>query len=110
VPPEPVKVKLLPLQIVSEGEAVIVAEGIGLTVTVEVAVPEQPFVVAVKVYPVLVVGDTVIAAVAAPPGFHEYVVPPDPVKVKLLPLQIVSEGEAVIVAEGIGLTVTVEVA
>ena len=45
--------------------------------------------------------------VVAPPGFHAYVVPPEPDKVTLLPLQIVKEGEAEIVGEGIGLTVTV---
>ena len=45
--------------------------------------------------------------VVAPPGFHAYVVPPDAVSVALLPLQIVKEGEADIVGDGIALTVTV---
>ena len=45
--------------------------------------------------------------VVAPPGFHAYVVPPEAVSVVLLPLQIVNEGEALIVGDGIALTVTV---
>ena len=49
VPREPNKVTLLPLQIVKEGEAVMVGVGVAFTVTVCVAVPEHPAVVPVSV-------------------------------------------------------------
>jgi hypothetical protein len=48
--------------------------------------------------------------VVCPPGFHAYVVPPDAVKVVLLPLQIVKEGAGVMMGVGIALTVTTDVA
>ena len=49
VPPDAVSVVELPLHIVNEGEAVIVADGMAFTVTVLVVVPEHPPVVAVSV-------------------------------------------------------------
>ena len=49
VPPDPVKVTLLPLQIVNEGDTAMVGEGTAFTVTVCVELPEQPFVVPVNV-------------------------------------------------------------
>jgi hypothetical protein len=58
---------LLPLQIVVEaGEMVMV--GREVTVTVAMALTLQPAVVPTTVYAVVVVGDTVMAAVVAPPG------------------------------------------
>ncbi len=44
--------------------------GIEFTITVCVAVPEHPLVVAVTVYPVDAVGFTVMFVVVAPPGLH----------------------------------------
>ena len=44
--------------------------------------------------------------VVAPPGFHAYVVAPEPDNVVLFPLQIVKEGEAVMVTVGVVLTET----
>jgi hypothetical protein len=49
---------------------VVGAEGSGFTVTVAVAWPVHPLVVPVTVYVVVVVGDTVILAVVAPPGLQ----------------------------------------
>jgi hypothetical protein len=70
VPPDAVNVVLLPLQIVNEGAAEMVSEGTALTETVCEVVPEHPLAVPVRVYPVAVVGFTVMLAVVAPPGFH----------------------------------------
>jgi hypothetical protein len=70
VPPDAVKVALLPLQIVKDGEAFMVGVGAAITLTVWEETPEHPLVVPVNVYPVAVVGLTVILAVVAPPGFH----------------------------------------
>jgi hypothetical protein len=109
VPPEAVKVALAPLHIVNDGDAVIVGVGVVLTVTVRVSVAVHPLVVPVRVYPVLVVGLTAMLVVVAPPGFQAYVVAPDPLKVVALPLQMVNEGEAVIVTVGVVVTVTVTV-
>ncbi len=46
----------------------------------------------------------------APPGLHTYVVPPNAVKVVLLPLQIVKDGDAVMAGVGSALMVTTAVA
>ena len=54
-----------------------------------------------------VVGLTEIFVVVAPPGFQAYVVQPEASRVTLFPLQMVKEGEAVIVGEGMGVTFTV---
>ena len=73
------------------------------------AVPEQPANVYVTVYVVVVPGDTVIAAVVAPPGAQEYVPPPNDgvaVKVAEAPAQIVDVA-GLIVTVGTGFTVTV---
>lgn len=64
-----------PAQIVDVA-GLMLTVGVGFTVTVLVPVPEQPASVYVTVYVVVVPGDTVIAAVVAPPGDHEYVPPP----------------------------------
>jgi hypothetical protein len=56
VPPDAVNVALLPLQIVKEGLAEIVGEGIGFTVKVAVVVPTHPLAVPLTVYVVVVVG------------------------------------------------------
>ena len=61
-PPPAVNMVLLPLQMVVAGETVM--EGLGLTVTTALAVTEQPFVVPVTVYVVVVEGE---AETAAPP-------------------------------------------
>jgi hypothetical protein len=62
--------------------------GLGFTVTVTVAVPVQPPVVAVTEYVVFPVGLIVIAVVVAP-VLHKYVPPPLAVNVVLVPLQMV---------------------
>ena len=66
MPPPAVSVVLLPLQIVKEGEAVMVGVGKALTVIVFVAtdVHADAF-VTVNAYPVFTVGVTVIAEVVA---------------------------------------------
>lgn len=69
-------------------------------------VAEHPF-VTVTIYPVLIVGLTVMEVVDAP-VLHLYAVPPLAVSVALLPLHIVNDGEAVI--DGGGFIVTVRVA
>ena len=88
VPPAvAVKVVLCPLQMVVIPP--MVGTGNGFTVTDIDAVPVHPLVVAVTLYVVgFIVGLTVIV-VAVPPVFQLYVPPPVPVKVVLLPLQIV---------------------
>ena len=78
-------------------------------VTVPVPVFEHPLKVYVTVYVVVEAGLTVIAAVVAPPGDHEYVPPGSDgvaVIVALAPAQTVCE---VAVTVGTGLTVTVPV-
>ena len=45
--------------------------------------------------------------VVVPPGFHAYVVAPEPVSVVELPLQMVKEGLAEIETVGVAFTVTV---
>ena len=104
-----------------EGVAVSVAEaptqmaagvlietvGTGFTVTKRVAVLEQPLSVYVTVYVVVPAGDTVIAAVVAPPGAQEYVPPPVEgvaVNVAEAPAQIV-EVAGLILTVGVAFTV-----
>lgn len=65
VAPPPVIVTDVPLQIV-DADAVAVTVGVVFTFKVSIAVLEQPFVVPLTVYVVVVVGDTLIAAVVAP--------------------------------------------
>ena len=90
VPPEAVSVVLLPLQIVNEGEALIVGVGIGFTVTVFVSDAEHPPIVTVDEKAVVVVGLTVILD-AVPPWLHAYETPAEAfaVSVVFCPLQIV---------------------
>ena len=107
VPPEAVKVALPPLQKVSAPEAVIVGDGTALTVTVCEVDPEHPSEVAVRVYPVVVVGFTTMLPAVDPPGVHTYVPPPDAVKVEDVPLHNVKDDDGVIVGVGSGFTVTV---
>jgi hypothetical protein len=66
VPPAAVNVADAPAQI--EGELTVIV-GIGFTVTVATAEPEQPDVVPVTVYEVVVVGATVLGFEVEPP-FH----------------------------------------
>ena len=54
----------------------MVGTGIGTTVIVWLTVVETPFNVTVQVYVVVVVGDTVMDAVLAPPGIQAYVTCP----------------------------------
>lgn len=58
---------------------------------------------------VVVVGETVTVVPLSPPGFHEYVVAPEPVRSAEPPVQIV-EGVADAETESDELTVTVTVA
>jgi hypothetical protein len=101
-----VSVAVVPGQITGE---LTVIKGIGLTVTVDTAVPVQPEVVPVTVYEVVVVGAA--SAVATPvevaPADHVYDVAPLAVIVAVAPLQIVGD---VTVTVGNGVTVTVETA
>lgn len=97
-----------PAQIVSEFTA---TTGFGFTVTVAVAVPEQPPVVPVTVYVVVTAGFAVteapVVAESPPGGDHVYVVAPEAVKVAEAPAQIVGELTAM---TGFEPTVTVAVA
>lgn len=100
---------VIPGHIVKEGDAVIFITGAAATVIVLVAVDVHPLaLVTVKVYPVLVVGLIVMELVVAP-VLQLYTVPPtdELVRVALCPLQIVNDGETVMLAVGIGFTVTV---
>ena len=83
-----------------------VTVGKGFTVTVATAVPVQVPVVAVTVYDVVAVGETV-NGFAVEPVFHEQVVPPLAVKVAACPLQMVGEFTVTVIAPA---TVTVETA
>ena len=97
----------LPEQIVV-GAADTVTVGVEFTVTVTVCgASEQPPVVPVTVYVVVVAGLTEIVDVVAP-VLHTYVVPPFAVSVLELPEHIV-DGPADTVTVGVGLTVTVTV-
>ncbi len=70
--PEAERVVLLPLQIVADGFALIVKVGIGLTVIVEVPVEEHPVeLLAVRVYPLEAVGETIIVDAVPPGALHE---------------------------------------
>ena len=51
--------------------AKMIGTGFGTTVIVWLTVVETPFNVTVQVYVVVVVGDTVMDAVLAPPGIQE---------------------------------------
>ena len=62
-------VAVLPLQILVS--PLIVTVGVGFTITVSVAIPEQPLVVAVTVYPVTVEGLTIMLAAVEFPGFQK---------------------------------------
>jgi hypothetical protein len=80
-----------PAQIVCEVDETV---GTGLTVTVPVEVVVHPLKVYETVYVVVVAGETVMDAVVAPPGAHEYVPPPVTgvaVRVVDAPAQIVGE-------------------
>ena len=80
--------------------------GVGLTDKVTAAVEVHPkTLVPVTVQPVVVIGDTTIVVVVAPPGFHKYVEAPPAVNVELPPGQI-EVGLAIAVTTGIGFTVT----
>ena len=69
--PEALRVALLPLQIVEEGETLMLTVGRKLTVTVLVAAFVHPSAfVPVTVYEVVVVGFIEMAAVVCPPGDH----------------------------------------
>lgn len=103
VPPDAVNVAVCPEQMVSE---FTVITGSGFTVTVEIAVPEQPAVVPVTVYEVVAEGVSVIGFVVAPVD-QEYVVPPPALSVAVCPAQIVGE---LTVIEMLPPTVTVAVA
>ena len=85
--------------------------GNGFTVTVEFAELEQPDVVTVTVYVVVLVGFAVTLAPVVedkpPAGDHVYVPPPVAFKAVLEPEQIAGE---LTVTTGRGFTVTVEVA
>jgi hypothetical protein len=70
------------------GDATALTVGAVFTVTVTVAVAVHAPVVPVTVYVVVVVGETVTVVPLNPPGFHEYVVAPDPVKFELCPAHI----------------------
>ena len=83
-----------------------VITGIGFTVTVETAVAEQPELVPVTVYEVVVVGET-DNGFAVDPVLQLYEVAPAPVKVAVLPAQMVGEFT---VTTGNGFTVTVATA
>ena len=80
-----------------------------MTVTVTCAVDEQPAVVPVTVYVVVVAGETEIGEPLMLPGIQLYDVAPLPVSVVEEPAQMVGL-EAVAVTVGVGLTVTVMVA
>ena len=60
-----------PLQKVVGPMAKMIGTGFGTTVIVWLTVVETPFNVTVQVYVVVVVGDTVMDAVVAPPGIQE---------------------------------------
>jgi hypothetical protein len=106
VAPAAAKLAVIPLQIVGE---LTVVTGIGLTVTVAIAVPVQPLVVAVTVYEVVVVGAAVAVFTpdAVAPAVHVYAVPPVAASVAISPLQIVGE---LTVGTMLAPTVTVEIA
>ena len=108
--PAAVKVAESPAQIVVDATPdtveLMVVVGDGLTVTVAIAVDEQPEVVPVTVYDVVVAGVTEIGFVRSP-VVHAYEVAPAAVKVAAAPAQIVGELTVVI---GNGLTVTVATA
>jgi len=91
------------------GDANAVTEGAALTVTVTLAVDEQPAAdVPVTVYTVVDVGETFTDVPVKFPGIQEYADAPEPVSVLLCPVQIAA-GEAVAPTTGMGLTVTVTV-
>lgn len=96
--PDPVSVTLLPIQTADEDDD---AETFGNAFTVIATVPvfEHPGPVEpVTVYVVVAEGFTVTEVPLSDPGIQVYVVPPLPVSVVLLPLQIVdAEADAVIV-------------
>ena len=107
LPPAPVNVVLVPEHTV-EAEALAVMVGDGLTVIVTVAVFVQPLLlVPVNVYVVIPVGLTLILAVVAP-VLQPYELAPTPVKVVLVPEQIV-DAEALAVTVGNGFTTSVDV-
>ena len=95
------------------GGFALVKIGNGLTVTVTVRVPTQPFaLVPVTVYVVVAEGETVTAASVAKsvePSFQTYETAPLAVSVVLSPLQIIAD-DGVTVIVGFGFTVTVTVA
>ena len=101
VAPEPVSTIDAPLHIVGLFADMF---GFGLTVTIACVLFVQPTpLVPVTRYVVVMVGVTVIE-VPVPPGFHVYVVAPEPVSTIDAPLQIVG-----LFADtfGFGLTVTI---
>jgi hypothetical protein len=105
VAPEPVRSVEPPLQMVGL-VAVAVTVGVGFTVTVTCAWLEHPPLVPVTVYVVVVVGVTVTGFPLRFPGFHTYVVAPEPLRSVEPPLQMVGL-VAVAVTVGVGFTVTV---
>lgn len=107
VAPVAVSEALLPLQIVKEGLAVTVRDGIGFTVTVFVSEAEHPPTVTVDVNAVLVVGFTVMLDVV-PPWLHKYVLPAEAEAMSVVdcPLQIVRDGFPEMETVGVGFTVT----
>ena len=90
---------MLPVELASTVDgAVIVAFGLGETLTVFDAVAEHPFAsVTVTLYVVVADGETVVAAVVAP-VLQRYEVPPDAVNVTELPAHIVAGPVIVAVA------------
>jgi hypothetical protein len=108
MPPAPVSVADAPRQ-TEVVEEVAVMVGFELTVIETVVVFEQPALVPVTVYTVLVVGLTATLAPVKAPGFHVYDEAPEPVKVVEEPKQIaVGEAVAITVGFGVILRLTVE--
>jgi hypothetical protein len=107
------KVSGWPEHIVVEGNAATLTAGVEFTFMVIVAGADallQPdAVVTVTEYVVGTVGLTVIEDVVAP-VLHEYVPPPFAVSTAELPAHIVDEGDALMVTDGVGFTVTTWVA
>ena len=107
VAPKADKVAVLPTQIAVVLKAAVTV-GFGLTTKFKVVVAIHPkAVVPDTKYVVVTVGDTLTGVPINPPGFQVYVAAPNPVKVALVPAQIVFD-DAVAVIVGLD-TVKVKV-